>query len=66
MLNCTILKVLVNFDGILKNFRKSVPNIDKPYLQAENRLVTGIPFRNQEFLEKIDQNLKKLNKSIKF
>ena len=49
-----------------KNFRKSIPNIDKPYIRAENRLVTGLPFRNQEFAEKIDQNFKKLDKSIKF
>ena len=66
ILKCSILKIFGQFWCNSKNFRKSIPNIDKPYFQLKRVQYTGLPFLNQDFAEKIDQNLKKLDKSIKF
>ena len=63
---------LFNFENLWSILRQ-IKNLENQYRTLINRTFklktvqfTGLPFRNQEFAGKIDQKLKKLDKSIKF
>ena len=59
MLNCSILKILVNFDAILKILENQNRITINRIFELKSVQLTGLPFRNREFAEKIDQNFEK-------
>ena len=49
MLNCSILKNLVNFDAIQKTLENHYRILINRILEIKSVHFTGLPFRNQEF-----------------
>ena len=63
MLNCLNLKNFVQFDAILKTLENQYRKLIHRIFEPKSVQFTGLPFRNQEFAEKIDQNSEKMDKS---
>ena len=59
MLNCSILKNLVNFEAIQKTLENQYRILINRIFEIKSVQFIGLPFRNQEFAEKIDQNFEK-------
>ena len=57
---------MVNFDAIEKALENQYRILINRIFELKSVQFTELPFRNQEFAEKIDKNLKKLDKTIKF